>query len=248
MSTPWVPRTVAAGGHAFVIGDIHGCIHELVAILDFITPRLSSADVVVFLGDYVDRGPASKAVVERVLEFKAAFPGTVLLKGNHEQMLQDFLTDNRSIEHPYLMHGGRETFESYGAPFAQMLEDPLSAIPETHQEFYRALELGVVFGRYLFVHAGVDPSIPLQSQQEEDLLWVRERFLRENHDLPFTVVHGHTAFENVAIRRGIRIGIDTGAVFGNLLTCLELPTGVAYQVKRGETRVVVRQLPNCGAE
>lgn len=244
MASPWTPRTIPSGGRVYVVGDIHGCIDELRTLLDFISANLSSADVMVFVGDYIDRGPASAQVVEHLLTFKKAFPSTVFLKGNHEAMLLEYLSGSRSIDHPYLKHGGKLTFNSYGASFADMLEAPASLIPAAHLNLIKALELGVLFEKYLIVHAGVEPGVPLPELNEDHLLWARDAFLNTDHTLSFTVVHGHTPFQSVSIRKNIRIGIDTGVVYGNTLTCLELPEGIAHYVQHGKNRVFTTRLPN----
>lgn len=197
----------------YAIGDIHGCLESLHRLLAQI--HLSEADEVVFLGDYVDRGPDVKGVIEYLLTLRGRY---VFLMGNHERMFLDFL---QGKQRPLFLHnGGTATIESYGG---------LRRIPATHMAFLDRLKLYHETQDYLFVHAGIRPGIPLQEQDENDLLWIREEFYAHQGRHPKTVVFGHTPMREVLIEDD-RIGIDTACVYGNKLTCLLLPSRDVIQV------------------
>ena len=197
----------------YAIGDIHGCLeplHHLIAQL-----RLSEADELVFLGDYVDRGPDSKGVIDYLLTLRGR---CTFLMGNHERMFLDFLQGKERTL--FLYNGGTATLESYGG---------LRGIPATHLAFLDRLRLYHETQDYLFVHAGIRPGIPVQEQDERDLLWIREEFYAYSGRFPKTVVFGHTPMREVLMDED-RIGIDTACVYGNKLTCLTLPSRDVIQV------------------
>lgn len=211
------------------IGDIHGRADLLEALWPRIQALAQKSDcrhrVLVFLGDYVDRGPDSARVVSRIV---AGFDGfeTICLKGNHEEVLLQFLSDP-SVGPTWESFGGTPTLQSYGvahAPDSNWLQTRASfamALPETHLAFFKNLRLHHVIGDYLFVHAGVRPHVPLENQTERDLLWIREQFLESDASFGHIVVHGHTP-THAPVERANRIGIDTGAVFTGNLTALIL--------------------------
>lgn len=225
----------------FAIGDIHGCADELHSLLRALVDKeaVSSSDQVIFLGDYIDRGPASKDVVSQLLAFRARYPKTVFLKGNHEDMFLDFLGFGGRLAQSCLVNGGEETFHSYGINPLQPVSDIVAQMPSDHVDFFRNLELGVSLAEFLFVHAGVNPFNPLEKQLVRDLMWIRREFTTFEHNLGKTVVFGHTPFEDVLIHLPFKIGIDTGLVYGNKLSAVELVHGSLYQVDRGDS--VVRQ-------
>ena len=191
----------------YVIGDIHGCLEPLHRLMREL--RLSEADEVVFLGDYIDRGPDSKGVIEYLLTLQGRY---TFLMGNHERMFLDFLQGKERAL--FLYNGGTATLESYGG---------LRRIPATHLAFLDRLRPYDETEDYLFVHAGIRPAIPLQEQDESDLLWIREEFYAYPGRFPKTVVFGHTPMREVLMEDD-RIGIDTACVYGNKLTCLILPS------------------------
>ncbi|MGD9502473.1 MAG: metallophosphoesterase [Methyloceanibacter sp.] len=219
----------------YAVGDIHGRLDLLRDLLQLIEDDAQSRAhatrrTLVFLGDYIDRGPDSSGVVADLIA--RAFPGfdAHFLKGNHEAILLDFLDDPLHLGH-WLMNGGQETMESYGvdtealaaaraAPEAWR-EAFAAALPETHLRFFRTLKLSVTIGDYLFVHAGVRPGVPLAGQSEDDLVWIRRPFLDHAGSFGKVVVHGHTPAPLPVVRPN-RIGIDTGAVFSDRLTALRL--------------------------
>ncbi|MGE3143017.1 MAG: metallophosphoesterase [Hyphomonadaceae bacterium] len=212
------------GRIGFAVGDIHGRADLLARMFDEIEKLApaphAAAPVVVFLGDYVDRGPDSAEVLALLLQtgrpegFERRF-----LKGNHEQALLAFLDDPVRAR-DWLLHGGQETLVSYGvapppwgagqtvlqAAAAKFLE----ALPARHLDFLRALEPSFVAGDYLFAHAGVDPAKPADAQSERDLCWIRRRFLEDKRAYTHVVVHGHTPCAT-PYRDHRRIGLDTGA-------------------------------------
>jgi serine/threonine protein phosphatase 1 len=224
----------------FAIGDIHGCPDELEVLLAAIAP--GAGDTVVFLGDYVDRGPASRALVDRLLRLSAEAFGTVFLRGNHEDMLLAYLGISGRHGDVYLENGGGATLASYGVPPGTPRTAVRPFIPEAHLAFFRACVLQHVAAPFLFVHAGIRPGIALAQQDEEDLLWIREEFFAQPHALPYTVVFGHTPSREARIDLPYRIGLDTGLVYGNKLSCLDVDGQRLVQVARGTRRATTRDL------
>jgi diadenosine tetraphosphatase ApaH/serine/threonine PP2A family protein phosphatase len=231
--------TLPEGQLLYAVGDIHGRLDLLENLLGLIeldarASRHADRRTLVFLGDYVDRGPDSRGVVERLITGLPQGFDTYFLKGNHEAILLDFLEDAWRLDH-WLMNGGEETMGSYGVDAERLAQQGAApeawcqafaqALPEAHLRFFRDLQLCVTFGDYLFVHAGVRPGVPLAAQSEADLIWIRGPFL--SHPDPFDkiVVHGHTPGQEPVTRYN-RIGIDTGAVFTGRLTALRLEGGL----------------------
>jgi serine/threonine protein phosphatase 1 len=229
--------TLPEGQLLYAVGDIHGRLDLLEAMLGRIEADArgihAERRTLVFLGDYVDSGPDSKGVVETLIGglpkgFEAHF-----LKGNHEAILLNFLDDAWSLDN-WLLNGGDATMRSYGldtdrlarldAPIELWRQALQEALPEAHLQFYRSLRLSVAFGDYLFVHAGVNPSLPLGEQTEADLIWIRGPFLDHAEAFGKIVVHGHTPGKE-PVTRSNRIGIDTGAFFTGRLTALRLERG-----------------------
>jgi serine/threonine protein phosphatase 1 len=227
------------GGRIFAIGDIHGCNIELCALLDHLenSEKINHKDKVIFIGDYIDRGPASGEVVDRLLEFRKAFPDSVFLKGNHEDMLLDFLGMGGSHGDVYLSNGGIQTLQSYGLDNQSGIKDLFDRMPLSHLDFYKNLDSLVVIGDYIFVHAGVNPAKFLRNQVPEDVYWIREGFIDKSHSFGKTVVFGHTPYAEVMAELPWRIGIDTGLVFGNKLSCVNLTQQEVLQVARGSDKV-----------
>ena len=200
----------------FAIGDIHGCVKKLRRLLEI--PAIDFGhDTLVFMGDYVDRGPYSFEFVAYLLEFKERCPNTVFLKGNHEAMLLDYLAGTDELT--YLANGGRHTLDSY-LNHAQPQDS--ETIPASHLEFFNNLRLYYETEDYIFVHAGLRNKVPLEKQSPADLLWIRRKFIRSNYDFGKRVIFGHTPFKAPLVQSN-KIGIDTGAVYRNKLTWLELP-------------------------
>lgn len=218
----------------YAIGDIHGSLDLLEALQDSILEDAAKAPdlrhVVVYLGDYVDRGPDSKAVIDRLLKDPLDALERVYLIGNHEVFLLQFLED-KSTAMTWLMNGGTATCTSYGvdptmAPdgvdaLAWLQGHLEKALPARHKKFLQNLKLHHAEGDYLFVHAGIRPGVALEDQDPEDMLWIREPFLSSRADFGAVVVHGHTPSHEPEVRAN-RIGVDTGACFGGHLTALVL--------------------------
>jgi serine/threonine protein phosphatase 1 len=218
------------GLRVYAIGDIHGRVDLLDRLHGQIEADLKTAPekaVIVYLGDYVDRGPDSAAVIERLS--RARFPGvqTVALLGNHEDMLLQFL-DAPYGASLWLTNGGDATLRSYKvrvpASFDELLLTQralLGALPRHHKLFLMDLVEQVQFGDYLFVHAGIKPGLPLDRQSREQMIWIRDVFLDSEADHGVIVVHGHTIVHTVEWREN-RIGVDTGAYTTGHLTALVL--------------------------
>ena len=202
---------------------------------------LEPGDEIVFMGDYLDRGPDSKGVVDRLIELAGQYRCTFLC-GNHESMVLDFLGWRRS-EHfagdAFLANGGGRTLASYGY-FDSPNPDPADfELPPGHDAFFQNLRLYHQHGDYLFVHAGLgrpllkekDLRFALRKARSVDLLWDRST-LGMPHDLGVTVVYGHTPTEDFQVRWNapFSIGIDTGAVYGGKLTAIRLPDETLFQV------------------
>ncbi len=231
--------SVPAGQRVYAIGDIHGRLDLFEQLLGQIAADDATrgpADTwLVLLGDLVDRGADSCGVVERAMEL--AQGGKVrILAGNHEEMLLGSLDNTETLRH-FLRHGGKETLFSYGLSYEEyckstletLLEKMHMLIPERHIAFMRAMENQIMFGEYLFVHAGIRPGVPLDEQQTPDLRWIRREFLDHDTLHSHVVVHGHTISDEPVVRAN-RIGIDTGAFASGRLTALGLEGGERWFV------------------
>ena len=202
-------------GRLITIGDIHGRLSKLKGLLAKIDPQTN--DRLVFLGDYVDRGPDSFDVVELIIRLKQDYPKTVTLRGNHEDLIVSFFMGNMSQNARELwqkMDGGDQTLASY-RQHGSYLKD--------HRDFYEALPFYWETEQYFFCHAGVRPGVPLDKQKASDLLEIREPFLSSKENFGRIVVHGHDVVEKPTIVPN-RINIDTGAGKYGPLTAIELPS------------------------
>jgi serine/threonine protein phosphatase 1 len=227
-------KRTKATGRLFAIGDIHGCPDELEAMLDGIAP--ARGDTVVFVGDYVDRGPAARDVIELLVERKRGDAEIVFLKGNHEDMMLSFLGMPGHYGESFLINGGAQTLDSYGVT-ESTLDDAIEQIPESHVEFLKNLGTSYLRPPFLFVHAGIQPLRQLEEQNVEDMLWIRQEFIFKPHQIGATVVFGHTPMRAVMVDLPYKLGIDTGLVYGGKLSCVEFSEGVLYQVARGSRQV-----------
>lgn len=219
----------------YAIGDIHGRDDLLGNLHKSISDDLAKngkarTPTVVYLGDYVDRGPDSRAVLARLIEEPVAGAQSVHLKGNHEDAMLRFLDAQRGGEQ-WLSLGGGATAVSYGVRPKVERDSPASlealrvelreAIPARHQEFLRQLRLTHQVGDYLFVHAGIRPGLPLEDQNASDLMWIRREFLQSRRQHEKIVVHGHASGHKVVVKRN-RICVDTAAYATDRLTCIIL--------------------------
>lgn len=207
----------------FVVGDVHGCLHMLLRLLDTV-PWRPGRDGLIFVGDCIDRGPDSKGVVDCILDLMRKDGGVACVLGNHEAMLMDYLAGIK--QDLYLANQGMTTLRDYLARKPKG-EGPL--VPPEHLAFYRSLKPFLELDDYYVVHAGFRPGIEIGRQSVEDMIWIREPFISSDEDFGKKVVFGHTPFPRPLTMKN-KIGIDTGAVYGNRLTCVELPEERFYSV------------------
>ncbi len=235
-----------AGRRAYAIGDIHGelgLLEELLAMIEVDRQAdPSRRDILVFLGDLIDRGPSSSGVVEYLRTRDHGTMTPVFLAGNHEEIFLRILHGETHLMRSWLGVGGRECARSYGVGSLTLMRGDEEAIarelretvPQAHIDFLEGFADSFSFGDYLFVHAGIRPGVPIAEQDPSDLRWIREEFLTDATPHGVMVVHGHTVV-NAPEERSNRIGIDTGAYMSGRLTalCIEdagrryLATGVA---------------------
>ena len=221
------PASLPPGQRIYAIGDVHGCLDRLTALHELISEdiaaRPTAEPLLIHLGDYVDRGPDSAGVVA-LLAAGPPIPDvpTINLMGNHENMmLAALVSDEADATSLWLANGGADSLLSWGVPRSAQPKEWPARLPLPHLVFLRDLALRHAAGGYLFVHAGIRPGIPLQQQSRHDLMWIREPFLSSKQDFGVVVVHGHTPKQEPVVRPN-RIGIDTGAVMGGVLTCAVL--------------------------
>jgi len=221
------------GARAYAIGDIHGRLDLLELMLAKIEADIAARperrNFIIFLGDYIDRGPESAGVIERLRTYKPANARPIFLAGNHEEVLLRILHGDGSILPSWLKFGGAECSASYGLEpdSLRLLEDEAAAqlvrakVPPAHREFLEGCADTFRFGDYLFVHAGIRPGIGIEQQDRYDLRWIREPFLTDAKEHGVMVVHGHTIVSQVEERPN-RIAIDTGAYSSGVLTALAI--------------------------
>ena len=224
------------GERVYAIGDVHGCLSLVDTLLAAIAAdgatRASANTTLIFLGDLVDRGPDSAAVLERLRLFDQPDVRLRILKGNHEEIFLKALDGDDKALRLFCRIGGRETIESYGLSeeeynrldYAELLAAMQRLVPVAHRDFVAGFEDMIAIGDYLFVHAGIRPEVALEEQRPADLRWIRDPFL--DHPKPFEkmIVHGHTVTEAPEMRAH-RIGIDTGAYRSGVLTAIGLEDG-----------------------
>jgi serine/threonine protein phosphatase 1 len=216
----------------YVIGDIHGRIdllEELWVRIDRDVPKAQSQEVLeIYLGDYIDRGPASAKVLDRLTQ-RPNERKRVFLRGNHEQVLEHFLSCEATLDE-WCQIGGLETLVSYQID-PDLLRHPkdddsirmalAARIPDSHRQFLRDLRTHYSAGAYFFVHAGVRPGVPLEKQGQNDCLWIREEFLEHDDDFGRIVVHGHSPVPEPEFLPN-RINLDTAAYATGRLSCLKI--------------------------
>ena len=227
----------STGGRlVYAVGDVHGRLDLLDPLIrriadDVLQQRPSERPMLVFVGDYVDRGLESKGVIDRLIALRAEAAFEVrTLKGNHEEAMINFLSD-ATVGAEWVEYGGAQTLVSYGvnppkqrdnaADWERAREEFGQLMPPSHLAFLSGLELIMVVGDYAFVHAGLRPGLSIQDQDEHDLMWIRDVFLNERRPFEKVVVHGHTPEETPFVGER-RIGIDTGAYATGVLTAVRL--------------------------
>ncbi|MBS7790371.1 serine/threonine protein phosphatase [Roseococcus sp. SDR] len=220
----WLKSPVAMprGKRVYAIGDVHGCAEKLRELHALIRADLAenptSGALLIHLGDFIDRGPDSAGAIELAINFDAC--PVVNLRGNHEATLLAALDGDAPSATDWMYYGGREALVSWGMAEHAPRESWATGIPAHHIAFLRGLTLSHRVGPYFFAHAGVRPGVPLDAQSPDDLMRIRGAFLDSEADHGAFIVHGHTPVrERVADLRENRINLDTGAVFGGVLTC-----------------------------
>lgn len=243
---------MGAAPRIYAVGDIHGHLDKLEAVHRAIRDDLaaSPADghLVVHIGDYVDRGPDSRGVIEMAMGLAQAGAPVVNLMGNHDRMFLAFLDspggrDHRLRRDLHWLHprlGGAATLRSYGveapedldeAAAARLHDAARAAVPPSHLDFLRGLAVCHHAGPWFLAHAGVNPGLSLAVQDEDDLIWIREPFLGSRRDFGATVIHGHTPVERVE-DHGNRVAIDTGAGYGGPIACV-VAEGLSLRILGG---------------
>jgi serine/threonine protein phosphatase 1 len=225
-----VAASLPDGVRIYAIGDIHGRSDLLSRLLHCIVAdcrqRPVKRAITVFVGDYIDRGPCSRDVIDLLLRWREN-NDTVFLRGNHETFLPRFLADSETLE-DWRQCGGLETLLSYGLQptinpdrdeQARLAEQLADSLPKGHLDFLESLHPFFSCGDFFFVHAGIRPGVPIDKQSEEDMLWIREEFLAYEQPFEQFVVHGHTPVQQTDLRSN-RVNIDTGAFATGLLTCI----------------------------
>lgn len=250
---PTVPR----GHRAYAIGDIHGCLDLLDRLLSRIEAEIAEnprpKTSIIFLGDIIDRGPASAEVVERLRTYAPERATTHFVMGNHEEVMLRALEGEASVLPGWLKFGGAETLRSYGVEpreLASLSADEVvsrlrEAVPVEHRSFLGRFVDSISIGGYVFVHAGIRPGIDLSEQSQSDLRWIREPFLDDPTDHGFVVVHGHTITNSVDVAPN-RIGIDTGAYRTGTLTALGVEGSRRWLIQTSEDeahRVSLEETP-----
>jgi serine/threonine protein phosphatase 1 len=226
---------IADDARLYIIGDIHGrldLLNQMVKLIDHDLATFAGSEcVTVTIGDYIDRGLNSRGVLDRLAH--NPFPTSyVALKGNHEAMLQYFLKDASVCEH-WRHYGGMETLYSYGVPITEVMAGRgfdaaaralNAAMPDEHLEFLASLWASISIDAWFLCHAGIRPGVPLNQQQLEDLLWIRDEFLSSDKDFSKMIIHGHSPNQWPEVRPN-RVNIDTGAFATGRLTCLVIENG-----------------------
>jgi serine/threonine protein phosphatase 1 len=228
------------------IGDSHGCVKTLTALLEQVKP--TSEDLVAFTGDFVDRGIDSYGVIERLIALKNEFPQTVFVMGNHEDLFLRFLgffgKPTNQDDRVFMYNGGGRTLQSYEVATGRR-PATFDELPLTHQEFFRGLVPIHEEEDFIFVHGGLRPGFPLGDQQTHDMIWIRNEFLWDTYDFGKVIVHGHTPMEEPELthyhekHKGKRINVDSGCVFGYTLTCVDVLSGAKWEQKREQDDVSV---------
>lgn len=224
-----------SGMRIYAVGDVHGYLDLLRQLHEKINRDLQEDPVesyrIVFLGDYIDRGPDSAGCVEYLINLMAENDNVICLKGNHEDKLENFLLDPVEVADSFFTYGGADCAASYGIDMAgyqagnqetlEICAELEKNIPAHHKAFYANLSKSVAFGDYMFVHAGVRPGIALDQQSDHDLMWIRREFIPNRELYEQVIVHGHTPAYPMEILPN-RINVDTHAYETGVLSCIVL--------------------------
>ena len=225
----------------FAVGDIHGCKELLNVIHNKIievSKNKEGEKLLIYLGDYIDREPDIKGTIQTLIDFQPENFTKVFLLGNHEQMLLDFMAGKRNSLYIWLGNGGLETLESYGSDVNSYIDHSMELkdeelirkqfmrlLPFSHKNFFNQLILNYEWGNYFFVHAGINPDLPLDKQEKETMLWTREKnFFNPKMTCSKIIVHGHTPVEKIE-KYPFRINLDTGSFYSGKLSCLKIENG-----------------------
>ena len=220
----------------FAIGDIHGCLKQLISVQDKILnyPGFKKEnDLLIYIGDYIDRGPNSKGVIKQITKLQKDNIKSIFLMGNHEQIMIDFLFNKINNLEYWINLGADQTFKSYEIEVVEFIKDGfqddnieklrlrlLEKMSKEDLEFFKNLKISYTAGDYLFVHAGIDPIKSLSKQSKKDILWSRaEKFFDKDFKFEKIIVHGHTP-ETEVVNFPYRINIDTGCFFSGKLSCV----------------------------
>ena len=220
----------------FAIGDIHGCLKQLISLQKNILNTKSfkkDNDLLLYIGDYIDRGPHSKDVINQIIKLQKENIKSIFLMGNHEQVMIDFLFNKINNLKYWLDLGADQTFKSYKIEVAEFIKDGfendkidklgnvlLNELSNEHIHFLKNLRLSYSVGNYLFVHGGINPEKTLKDQDKMDLLWSRsDQFFDKNFKFEKIIIHGHTPVEKV-INFPYRINVDIGCFFSGKLSCV----------------------------
>ena len=220
----------------YAIGDIHGCLNELTSLHKKILTNDKfkvKEDLLIYLGDYIDRGLKSKQVIDQIIKIKNEKIKTIHLMGNHEEFMVNFLFNKSNNIKNWLKFGVDQTFKSYGIEIVEFIKDGfediiidklrdilLEKMGSEHIDFFMSLKTSFSTEKYLFVHAGIDPNKKLTEQTKEDYLWSRsDIFFDKDFKAEKIIVHGHTPEENI-VNYPFRINIDTGCFFSGNLSCV----------------------------
>ena len=220
----------------FAIGDIHGCLKQLISLQNRIFKDENfnkEKDILLYLGDYIDRGLQSKDVIDHLIKLKKDGIKSIFLMGNHEQVMSDFLFNKINNLRYWLNLGADKTFRSYDIEVAEFIKEGfeeeniekvrdifLKKLNQDHIIFFKNLKLNYTLGNYFFVHAGINPKKKMEEQTKEDFLWSRSKeFYDKNFQYNKIIVHGHTPEKNI-INYPYRINVDTGCFFSGKLSCV----------------------------
>jgi len=225
----------------FAVGDIHGCKELLNVIHNKIIEASKNKEgekLLIYLGDYIDREPDIKGTIQTLIDFQPENFTKIFLLGNHEQMLLDFMAGKRNSLYIWLGNGGLETLESYGSDMNSYIDHSMELkgeelirnqftrlLPFSHKNFFNQLIINYEWDNYFFVHAGINPDLPIEKQEKETMLWTREKnFFNPKMTCSKIIVHGHTPVEKIE-KYPFRINLDTGSFYSGKLSCLKIKNG-----------------------